>query len=95
MIALDNMGSISAIKSGEKLRHLSEHEDEEEEADQSDPPRLHIQRSSNTLSVDEVIERREAWIEECTSSGLKTEDWRRRELQLLRILQVLSLNPTA
>jgi|JI61114C2RNA_FD_contig_21_1055232_length_399_multi_2_in_0_out_0_2 hypothetical protein len=27
LIVLDNMGSISAIKSGEKLRHLSEHED--------------------------------------------------------------------
>jgi|JI6StandDraft_1071083.scaffolds.fasta_scaffold14748_5 hypothetical protein len=56
--------------------------------------RLNKLHSNSILQVEEVIERREAWIEECVQKGLKDSSWRLKELQLLRMLRAISMNPT-
>jgi hypothetical protein len=56
------MESISAIKSNEKLRHLSEEQEEENESETEAKEQLK-QHGSSILSLDEILERRETWIE--------------------------------
>lgn len=80
-----NIQSLSAIQPNEEFRHELENEESEIKED--------LKRSQMTLSVEEILERREQWIEEACAKGERSPAWRLKEQALLSKFRALLANP--